>query len=368
MALFPGTPNLESRNCPETIPVRVPGLWELITLDCKVQSQRGFHQSCSPCRDLSNDILNTPFGRWEDVDSRLLVVGSQIANLTSGPSLDHNLGCRCPNDQCEGILDIYTSRPFQWHQEHPNARFFSLYCRTLNIRESRRTLNPQLWAWEFHPPTSPKVGLRHNGWIESSLVNLHPSPSVMLHFETHCPHPKHWGPTLSTIALKLIWPNLILGIGGHCFATATRFFHWRCALARVRLATFWSFRLCTTIAFPKMWAFILAWSWCRGPPTAIEGLPGLAFSATKPCTSFKCLVNNHLAQYAIVQVPTLHLHFDPTCVHSLSFRAKLGGQRSASGLGAWSDSTSGPKPKNERSKTKMQVLQNINSLNHILFL
>jgi hypothetical protein len=46
------------------------------------------------------------------------------------------------------------------------------------------------------------------------------------------------------------------------------------------------------------------------------------------------LVNSHFAQYAIVQVPTLHLHFDPTCVHSLSFRGKLGGQRSASGWGA----------------------------------
>jgi len=39
--------------------------------------------------------------------------------LTPGPSFAHNLGCRCTNDQCEGILDIYTSRPFQWHQEHP---------------------------------------------------------------------------------------------------------------------------------------------------------------------------------------------------------------------------------------------------------
>jgi len=36
MALFPGTPKLESRNCPETIPDGVPGLWELITPDCKV--------------------------------------------------------------------------------------------------------------------------------------------------------------------------------------------------------------------------------------------------------------------------------------------------------------------------------------------
>jgi len=36
MALFPGTPKLESRNCPEIILSGVPGLWELITLDCKV--------------------------------------------------------------------------------------------------------------------------------------------------------------------------------------------------------------------------------------------------------------------------------------------------------------------------------------------
>jgi hypothetical protein len=36
MALFPGTHRLESRNCPETIPVGVPGLWELITPDCEV--------------------------------------------------------------------------------------------------------------------------------------------------------------------------------------------------------------------------------------------------------------------------------------------------------------------------------------------
>jgi len=36
MALFPGTPKLESRNCPEIVPVRVPGLWALITPDYRV--------------------------------------------------------------------------------------------------------------------------------------------------------------------------------------------------------------------------------------------------------------------------------------------------------------------------------------------
>jgi len=90
------------------------------------------------------------------------------------------------------------------------------------------------------------------------------------------------------------------GSGGHCFARATRWFHSHSALAWARLATFWSFHLYTTMAFPKMWTFILAWFWCRGPLVKVEGLPGLDFSATKPCTCAKCLVNNHLAQYAIV--------------------------------------------------------------------
>ncbi len=141
------------------------------------------------------------------------------------------------------------------------------------------------------------------------------------------------------------------GNGGHCFTRATRWFHSHFALARARLATFWSFCLCTTIAFLKMRAFILAWSWCRGPPAKVKGLPGLDFSATKPCTCAKCLVNNHLAQYAIVQVPTLHFHFDPTFVHSLSFRTKLGGQGGAGGWETWSVSSSEPKLKNIKKKS-----------------
>ncbi len=113
MALFPGTPKLESRNCPETVPGGVPGLWELITPDYEIGSRRGLNQSCSPRRDLSNDVLHSPFGGRESIDSRLLVVGSQTASLTPGPSFAHNLGDRCPNGRCEAIFDIYTSRPFQ---------------------------------------------------------------------------------------------------------------------------------------------------------------------------------------------------------------------------------------------------------------
>jgi hypothetical protein len=119
--------------------------------------------------------------------------------------------------------------------------------------------------------------------------------------------------------------NVGFGNGGHVFARVTRVSHSYCALAQAQLATFWSFRLCTATTFPKIRAFILAWSWCWGPPTEVKGLLGMAFSATKPCTSFQCLVNNHLAQYVTMQVLTLHFHFDPTFIHSLSFQAKLGG-------------------------------------------
>jgi hypothetical protein len=160
MAIFPGTPKLESRNCPEIVPVRVPGIWELITPDCKVWSWRGLNQSCSPRRDLSNDLSHSQFGGREEVDSRRLMVGSQTVSLTPGPSFAHNLGCRCPNGQCEAIFDIYASRAFQWHQEHLNARCFGPCCRTLNIQESWRTPSPQLWECWASPPHLAKVGLR----------------------------------------------------------------------------------------------------------------------------------------------------------------------------------------------------------------
>jgi hypothetical protein len=160
MSFFPGiprTPRLESRDCPETVPGGVPGLWELITLDCKVWSWQGLNQTCNPRRDLFNDVSHSQFGGRKEVDSWLLVVGSQTGSLTPGPSFAHNSGYRCPNDQCEAIFYIYASRPFQWNQEHLNARCFGPCYRTLNIRESRRTPNPHFFqVLGFTPHTWPK--------------------------------------------------------------------------------------------------------------------------------------------------------------------------------------------------------------------
>jgi hypothetical protein len=104
------------------------------------------------------------------VDSRFLVVGSQTASLTPGPSFAHNLSCRYPNCQCEGIFDIYVSRPFQRHQEHPNSRCFAPFCRALNIRESRRTPTPNFSKCWASPPHLAKVGVRHKSWAINQVL------------------------------------------------------------------------------------------------------------------------------------------------------------------------------------------------------
>jgi hypothetical protein len=111
MAQIPGTPEMESRNCPGR------SLGTLNRHNSRLQSwiTTSLNQSCSPRRDLFNAMSHARIGRREEVDSRLLMVGSQTANLTPGPSFAHNLGYRCLNCQCEAIFNIYVSRPFQWH-------------------------------------------------------------------------------------------------------------------------------------------------------------------------------------------------------------------------------------------------------------
>jgi len=155
MALFLGTPKLECRNCPG-LDSRDFGAFTTPGSDLRLEW--GLNQSYSSPRELSNAPSHSICRCREEIDSRLFAVGSQIVNLTLGLSFAHNLGYRCPNDQCKAILDMYTSRPFQWHQEHPNPRCFGLCYRALNIWESRRTPSPQLWECEFHPHTWPKWG------------------------------------------------------------------------------------------------------------------------------------------------------------------------------------------------------------------
>ncbi len=95
------------------------------------------------------------------IDSRLLVVGSQIVSLTTDPSFVHNLFSRCLNGSSESIFDIYTSRPFQWYKEHIKSRCFDPCNRTLSFQESsesRRTPKSAFWECECRPHTPSKWG------------------------------------------------------------------------------------------------------------------------------------------------------------------------------------------------------------------
>jgi hypothetical protein len=161
MALFPETPKFESSDPPKCPGFGLLGLWTVIAPRLDLRSGRGLNQSCSPRRDLFNDVSHSSIGQYGRVDSWLLVVESQTASLTPGASFAHNLGCRCPNRQCEGILDIYTSRPFQWHIKHLKESCFDLPNRLLSFWESRRTPNSHFWEFESHPHTWPNVGVRH---------------------------------------------------------------------------------------------------------------------------------------------------------------------------------------------------------------
>jgi acyl-CoA synthetase (AMP-forming)/AMP-acid ligase II len=77
---------------------------------------------------------NWTWGNW--VDSWLLVVGSQIANLTFGLSFGHNLCFLCPNGSCEPIFDIYVLIALQWYKKLFESMGFDPCNFSLKIWES----------------------------------------------------------------------------------------------------------------------------------------------------------------------------------------------------------------------------------------
>ncbi len=93
-----------------------PQLCRAITLCVDLWSRWSLKQSCNPCRELSNSMSHTTYTQGNQVDSWLLVVGSQTTNLAPGLSFGHNLCLWCLNGSREPILDIYVSISFQWYK------------------------------------------------------------------------------------------------------------------------------------------------------------------------------------------------------------------------------------------------------------
>jgi hypothetical protein len=146
---------------PKSLRIGVLQLCGTITYSLNLWSGQGLNQSCSPRRELSNEVSHATWTQGNRVDSWLSVVRSQIASLTPDLSFGHNLCFRCPNGSCELILDIYTSITFQWYKVLLNARCFNPCNRNLNFQESWRTPKSPLsgvWVSSSH---FLKVGLRH---------------------------------------------------------------------------------------------------------------------------------------------------------------------------------------------------------------
>jgi hypothetical protein len=70
--------------------------WRPITLFSDLWLRWSLKQSCSPCQKLSNDMWHATCTQGNRGNSQLLMVRSQIGNLTFGPSFGHNLCFRYP--------------------------------------------------------------------------------------------------------------------------------------------------------------------------------------------------------------------------------------------------------------------------------
>jgi hypothetical protein len=117
MSFWPGTPNLGVSKFPKFPKLELPQLWRPITSYVDIWLKWGLKQSCSSCRELLNDMQHNTFTQVNQGNSRILVVGSQIGNLTSSLSFGHNLCFKYPNGSCGHILNIYIPRAFQLYNE-----------------------------------------------------------------------------------------------------------------------------------------------------------------------------------------------------------------------------------------------------------
>jgi hypothetical protein len=87
-------------------------LWRLIILCENLELNWGLKQSCSPHQKKFNDMWHVTCMQGSQGNYQLLVIGSQIDNLTPNLFFGHNLCFNYPNGSCEPILDIYVLKAF----------------------------------------------------------------------------------------------------------------------------------------------------------------------------------------------------------------------------------------------------------------
>jgi hypothetical protein len=138
--------------------------WGPITLCVELRLRWGMKKNYSPHQELPNSISHATCTQGNQVDSWLLMVGSQTVNLTFGLSFGHNLCFKCPNESHEPILNIYVSIDFQWYKELFNPLSFDAYNCPLKFGSP---LGLQLPKWE------------HLGSVKVHSVTLFCTPGSM---------------------------------------------------------------------------------------------------------------------------------------------------------------------------------------------
>jgi hypothetical protein len=171
MALFPGTPKEEFRNCSgldsrdsqgrvsKLFRFRLPGHWEFITLCLDLWLRWSLNQTCSSPQELSNGVLHSTRTHQGRIDSQLLVL--EVKLPVWPPALLLCLTCaidvRIIHARPFSTSTFSTSmRPFQ--QYNFKARFFNPCNRALKIWKSRRTPKSPFQECECHPHTPSKWG------------------------------------------------------------------------------------------------------------------------------------------------------------------------------------------------------------------
>jgi len=177
-------------------------LWSPITLRADLGLWCNLMQSCSSHQELSNDMSHALCIQVNRVDSWLFLVGSQTASLIPGPSFGHNLCFRCPNEQCEPILDIYVIRAFQWYKERHKPLNFDPWNWSLKFWESTGTPSPKvgvaLGVWGFIPSYSLTLSYTPGSMWCDSRASSWPAPLWPLCFDSRA---SFWPATLQLFCL-----------------------------------------------------------------------------------------------------------------------------------------------------------------------
>ncbi len=173
MAFCLKTPKWESRNSQNWDSHDFESqLWGLISLCANLRLQWALKQNCRPCRKLSNDMSHAAYTQGNRVDYKLLMVGNQTANLTSGLYLGHNLCFKCPNVSCEPILIIYVSIPFR--------SFGSMRDHSFTLSCILENMKCDSWASLLaHPFASPCLGCKPKARVTTCSINNSCSFSFM---------------------------------------------------------------------------------------------------------------------------------------------------------------------------------------------